>query len=99
MADVPADIFTETEDIDPDTLANLGPLRALAGVWEGRKGKDVNPKAAGPDRAWARRTRESRGAALGPLRPVSAAPRPGGASPVRRRCARGCAPHRPSPDR
>ena len=51
MSDIPADIFTETEDIDPDTLANLGPLRALAGVWEGRKGQDVNPKAAGPDRA------------------------------------------------
>ena len=51
MAEFPADIFTETRDIDPDTLANLGPLRALAGVWEGRKGKDVNPKADGPDRA------------------------------------------------
>ena len=51
MAELPADIFTETAEIDPDTLANLGPLRALAGVWEGRKGKDVNPKAAGPDRA------------------------------------------------
>ena len=49
MADFPADIFTETEDIDPDTLANLGPLRRLAGVWEGRKGRNVNPKAAGPD--------------------------------------------------
>jgi hypothetical protein len=51
MADFPTDIFTETENIDPDTLANLGPLRGLAGVWEGRKGLDVNPKAAGPDRA------------------------------------------------
>jgi hypothetical protein len=30
----PEDIFTEPEDIDPDTLANLGPLRRLAGVWE-----------------------------------------------------------------
>ena len=35
--DFPKDIFTEP-DIDPDTLANLGPLRPLAGVWEGMKG-------------------------------------------------------------
>jgi len=44
------DIFTEPEDVDPDTLANLGPLRPLAGVWQGRKGVDVNPKADGPER-------------------------------------------------
>jgi hypothetical protein len=43
MTDIPDDIFTEQADIDPDTLANLGPLRALAGVWEGSKGFDVNP--------------------------------------------------------
>lgn len=43
MTDFPADIFTEQADIDPDTLANLGPLRGLAGVWEGTKGLDVNP--------------------------------------------------------
>jgi hypothetical protein len=46
----PRDIFTEPEDIDPDTLANLGPLRRLAGIWEGRKGVDLNPKAEGPER-------------------------------------------------
>jgi len=46
---IPADIFTEP-DADPDALANLGPLRRLAGVWEGRRGKDVNPKADGPER-------------------------------------------------
>jgi hypothetical protein len=51
MADHYADIFTEPDDIDPDTLANLGPLRPLAGVWEGAKGLDVNPKAEGPERA------------------------------------------------
>jgi hypothetical protein len=51
MADLYADIFTEPDDIDPDTLANLGPLRPLAGVWEGAKGLDVNPKAEGPERA------------------------------------------------
>lgn len=47
---IPDDIFTEPEDVDPDTLANLGPLRRLAGVWEGRKGVDINPKADGPER-------------------------------------------------
>lgn len=46
MSEFPADIFTEPSDVDPDTLRNLGPLRRLAGIWEGVKGKDVNP---GPD--------------------------------------------------
>lgn len=46
---IPDDIFTEPEDVDPDTLANLGPLRHLAGIWEGRRGVDVAPKADGPD--------------------------------------------------
>lgn len=46
----PDDIFTEPEDVDPNTLANLGPLRRLAGVWQGRKGLDINPKAEGPER-------------------------------------------------
>jgi hypothetical protein len=50
MNPFPDDIFTEPEDVDPDTLANLGPLRPLAGVWEGRKGIDLNPKAEGPER-------------------------------------------------
>jgi hypothetical protein len=44
----PEDIFTEPDDIDVDTLANLGPLRPLAGIWEGTRSMDVNPKAAGP---------------------------------------------------
>ena len=48
--DFPDDIFTEPDDIDPDTLANLGPLRRLAGVWEGTRGVDLNPKAGGPER-------------------------------------------------
>ncbi|MDH7798804.1 MULTISPECIES: heme-binding beta-barrel domain-containing protein [unclassified Beijerinckia] len=47
--DVPADIFTEP-DPDSDTLAHLGPLRRLAGIWEGHRGVDVNPKAEGPER-------------------------------------------------
>jgi len=50
MTDIPADIFTEPEDVDPDGLKNLGPLRRLAGTWEGKKGVDVNPKADGPER-------------------------------------------------
>ena len=47
--DVPDDIFTEP-DSSPDTLANLGPLRRLAGTWEGMRGIDLNPKAEGPER-------------------------------------------------
>ena len=47
--DIPDDIFTEPEDVDAETLANLGPLRRLAGIWEGRRGVDVNPKADGPE--------------------------------------------------
>lgn len=50
MNPFPDDIFTEPEDVDPDTLANLGPLTRLAGIWEGKKGIDLNPKAQGPER-------------------------------------------------
>jgi hypothetical protein len=50
MSLFPDDIFTEPEVVDSDTLANLGPLRRLAGIWEGRKGVDLNPKAEGPER-------------------------------------------------
>jgi hypothetical protein len=49
MNPIPEDIFTEQE-ADPETLAHLGPLRRLAGTWEGRKGVDFNPKADGPER-------------------------------------------------
>jgi hypothetical protein len=42
------DIYTEPE-ADPDTLANLGPLRAMAGVWEGT-GNDEHPVAEGIER-------------------------------------------------
>jgi hypothetical protein len=48
MTKFPDDIFTE-QDADPHTLANLGPLRRLAGVWEGTRGVDINPKADGPE--------------------------------------------------
>ena len=47
--EIPEDIFTEPEDVDPETLANLGPLRRLAGIWEGQRGVDINPKADGPE--------------------------------------------------
>ena len=50
MGDILDDIFTEPDDVDPDGLANLGPLRRLAGIWEGNKGVDLNPKAEGPER-------------------------------------------------
>jgi hypothetical protein len=42
------DIYTEPADVDVDTLKNLGPLRGMAGIWEGRRGLDVNPKPEGP---------------------------------------------------
>jgi hypothetical protein len=48
MADFPEDIYTEPEP-DSNTLANLGPLTAMAGVWTGTRGLDVNPKRAGPE--------------------------------------------------
>ena len=48
MPEFPADIYTEPSNIDTDTLANLGPLRGMAGIWEGTKGMDTNPKAEGP---------------------------------------------------
>jgi hypothetical protein len=50
MGDIPDDIFTEPDDVADDTLANLGPLRRLAGIWEGKAGVDLNPKAEGPER-------------------------------------------------
>lgn len=46
-ASFPQDIFTEPKEVDPDTLANLGPLRRMAGVWVGRQGKDEHPVADG----------------------------------------------------
>src|SRR3954465_11634001 len=44
------EIFTDPADVDPDTLANLGPLRRLAGEWRSAAGVDLNPKADGPER-------------------------------------------------
>jgi hypothetical protein len=48
MAHYPDDIYTEPANVDVDTLANLGPLRPMAGIWEGMRGLDVNPKPEGP---------------------------------------------------
>jgi len=50
MTSFPQDIYTEPSDVDVDTLSNLGPLRALAGIWTGTRGLDVNPKPEGPER-------------------------------------------------
>ena len=45
----PDDIYTEP-DADPDTLAHLGPLAPLAGVWEGTGGQDAHPEVYGTGR-------------------------------------------------
>jgi hypothetical protein len=47
MPNTPPSIYTKPADISPDTLANLGPLRALAGVWQGTVGADVHPNRSG----------------------------------------------------
>lgn len=44
----PDDIYTEGE-ASSDTLANLGPLAPLAGVWLSENGIDTSPKAEGPE--------------------------------------------------
>lgn len=48
MTEFSKDIYTEPSNIDVNTLNNLGPLRAMAGVWEGQRGLDIKPKADGP---------------------------------------------------
>jgi len=47
MSEYPDDIFAEPSGIDLETLANLGPLAPMAGVWEGTRGVDVAPKREG----------------------------------------------------
>jgi hypothetical protein len=49
MENFPKDIYTESEP-DVDTLANLGPLTGMAGIWIGTRGLDVNPKPDGPEK-------------------------------------------------
>ena len=46
--DYGGDLYTEAEG-DDNTLANLGPLRPLAGIWEGVLGADVHPVGEGSD--------------------------------------------------
>ena len=42
------DLFTEPVG-DRDTIANLGPLRPMAGIWEGRSGSDDHPVDIGSE--------------------------------------------------
>jgi hypothetical protein len=49
MSVPPRDIYTEPSDVDPNTLANLGPLRPMAGVWESDRGADEHPVAEGTE--------------------------------------------------
>jgi hypothetical protein len=48
MTEFSKDIYTEPSNVDINTLNNLGPLRPMAGVWEGKRGLDIKPKADGP---------------------------------------------------
>lgn len=50
MSNIPSDLYTEPHPIDVHTLNHLGPLRRMAGVWQGERGLDVKPKAEGPKR-------------------------------------------------
>src|SRR5262249_42504988 len=49
MTGYPEDVYTEPSEVDVHTLKNLGPLTGLAGIWEGARSLDVNPKANGPE--------------------------------------------------
>ncbi|PLK27693.1 FABP family protein [Novosphingobium sp. TH158] len=48
MSGYGSDIYADPPQVSLDTLASLGPLAPLAGVWEGERGVDIAPKAAGP---------------------------------------------------
>jgi hypothetical protein len=48
MSEFSQDIYTEPSSVDTNTLNNLGPLRPMAGIWEGKRGLDIKPKADGP---------------------------------------------------
>jgi hypothetical protein len=45
---VAEDVFSEPE-LDPHTLANLGPLTGMAGIWEGTAGFDAHPVVGGTE--------------------------------------------------
>ena len=46
--DYGSDIYTEADGND-DTVASLGPLRPLAGIWTSVEGADVHPVGRGSD--------------------------------------------------
>ena len=48
MSDYPSDIYADPAGLSLNTLANLGPLAPMAGIWEGQRGVDIAPKATGP---------------------------------------------------
>ena len=50
MNQYPDDIYSEPSPVDANTLRNLGPLRGMAGVWQGSRGLDVKPKVDGARR-------------------------------------------------
>jgi hypothetical protein len=71
MAIFPEDIFTEPGDVDPDTLANLGPLRRLAGTWRSaRRAPMSRPRRKGPER----RVNSSERIVLEPIDPQANGP-------------------------
>ncbi|MEY2942026.1 MAG: hypothetical protein RLY97_40 [Pseudomonadota bacterium] len=47
MSNTPTDIYTEPHPIDINTLKNLGPLTQMAGIFQGKRGIDIKPKAEG----------------------------------------------------
>lgn len=47
MSDYGDDIYAEPVLGDARTLDHLGPLAPMAGIWEGTRGTDIAPKAAG----------------------------------------------------
>jgi hypothetical protein len=69
MSQFSQDIYTEPSDIDVHTLNNLGPLRGMAGVWQGTRGLDIKPKVDG-----ARKQAFVERIELQPIDPVSNGP-------------------------
>lgn len=47
MGEFYKDIYTEPENVDVNTLKNLGPLTAMAGIFQGEDGSDIHPVATG----------------------------------------------------
>jgi hypothetical protein len=49
MHEFAKDIYTEPSNVDVNTLANLGPLTGMAGIWQGTRGMNVSPEADGQE--------------------------------------------------